>query len=67
MPDLPEIELNIETDIIVAKNHKLKDTWRFVVSPTDGFALEKINLEFEIKSKKLHRSIDDDWEVSKID
>ena len=86
MPDIPEIELEIETTEIVATNRKLKAHWsrahindELVEELTEILANE-INAEIDeeilrdlrdlskytIRKKKI-RSIDDSWEVSKID
>ena len=56
---LPEIVLNIESEYIEAKTRKLHPDWKYVVNEDGSGYLKKIK-------KSNIRSIDEDWEVSKI-
>lgn len=54
----PEVDMQIESEIIEAKTRKLKAVWTY----------EAYNLPWGFKSRRpKFRSLDDDWEVQKID
>ena len=96
----PEVELNVESQYIVASNRKLKATWskeaaedlqafynidaaeeltkilaKEIAAEIDKAVIEEIynsqrNSEYQSRVRKkkiMARSIDDDWEVSRID
>jgi hypothetical protein len=63
---LPEINLNIETDEIVAKTRKLKAVWTTEMAQDIGYLPGNAEEKLQPLPKKNNqfRSIDDDWEIS---
>ncbi len=73
---IPEVELHIESSVIVAKSRKLKANWTFEAQQ-DWFAMHspghvrELTVDMTDGHRKIfqmpdHRTIDDDWSPSKL-